>query len=94
MSHQSRERRRAVGLALPLLLFIVVTFVAPLAAMLVRSIHDPAVVDALPETISALEGWDGQGLPPEEAFAAMARELVDARADRSLGKVASALNRV
>ena len=94
MNHQSRERRRAVGLALPLLLFIVVTFVAPLAAMLVRSIHDPAVADALPETISALESWDRQGLPPEEAFAAMARELVDARADRSLGKVASALNRV
>ena len=94
MNHQSRERRRAVGLALPLLLFIVVTFVAPLAAMLVRSIHDPAVADALPETISALESWDGRGLPPEEAFAAMARELVDARADRSLGKVAGALNRV
>ena len=94
MNHQSRERRRAVGLALPLLLFIVVTFVAPLTAMLVRSIHDPVVADALPETISALEGWEGQGLPPEEAFAAMARELVDARADRSLGKVAGALNKV
>ena len=94
MNHQSRERRRAVGLTLPLLLFIVVTFVAPLAAMLVRSVHDPAVADALPETIRALESWDGRGLPPEEAFAAMARELVDARADRSLGKVASALNRV
>ena len=94
MNRQSRARRRSVGLALPLLLFIVVTFVAPLAAMLVRSIHDPAVADGLPETISALGSWDGQGLPPEEAFAAMARELVDARADRSLGRVASALNRV
>ena len=89
-----RERRRAVGLTLPLLIFIVVTFVAPLATMLVRSVHDPVVADAIPETLAALEGWDGEGPPPESAYAAMARELVVARADRSLGRVGGALNRV
>ena len=35
-----RARLRAAGLALPLVLFIGVTFVAPLATMLVRSVYD------------------------------------------------------
>ena len=89
-----RARLRALGLVLPLLLFIVVTFVAPLATMLVRSVHDPVVADALPATVAALAEWDGEDLPPEAAYEAMARELVRAREDRTLGKVAGAVNRV
>ena len=88
------ERLRALALVLPLLVFILVTFIAPLATMLVRSVHDPVVADALPETLAALDGWDGAGLPGEAAYEAVARELVRAREDRTLGQVAGRVNRV
>ena len=67
-----RPRLRAAGLALPLLAFIAVTFVAPLTTMLSRSVHDAVVADALPETLALLEGWDGEGVPGEDVFAAAA----------------------
>ena len=85
---------RAVGLTLPLVAFIGVTFIAPLATMLVRSVHDPVVADALPDTLRALASWDGRDLPDEAAYAALAGELVAARQARTLGRVATRLNRV
>ena len=86
--------RRAAGLTLPLVAFIGVTFVVPLATMLVRSVHDPVVADALPDTLDRLRGWDGQSDPGETAYAAAARELLRARAERTIGRVASRINRV
>ena len=94
MSTPGRGRLRALGLVLPLLLFILITFVAPLATMLLRSVHDPVVADALPATVAALAEWDGEGLPSEAAYAALAGELVEARGERTLGRVAAAVNRV
>ena len=57
---------------MPLVAFIGVTFLAPLAAMLVRSVYDPVVADALPETLQALSSWDGEGIPDEAVFVALA----------------------
>ena len=85
---------RAVGLTLPLVAFIGVTFLAPLAAMLVRSVYDPVVADALPETMRALASWDGAEVPDEAVFAAFATELVAAQQARTVGRVATRLNRV
>ena len=89
-----RTRLRAAALALPLVAFIGVTFIAPLGSMLVRSVHDPVVADALPETLALLGEWDGSQLPSEAVFAAAAREILQAREDRSLGRVATRANRV
>ena len=89
-----RPRLRAAGLALPLLAFIAVTFVAPLTTMLGRSVHDAVVADALPETLALLEGWDGEGVPGEDVFAAAARELASAQEERTIGRVAGRVNRV
>ena len=50
-----RPRLRATGLVLPLLAFIAITFVAPLATMLVQSVYDPTVADTLPETLNHSE---------------------------------------
>ena len=85
---------RAVGLTLPLVAFIGVTFLAPLAAMLVRSVYDPVVADVLPETLRALASWDGEEAPGEAVFAAFATELVAAGQARTVGQVATRLNRV
>ena len=90
----TRPARRAAGLTLPLVAFIGVTFVVPLATMLVRSVYDPVVADALPDTLAALRDWDGQSDPGEAAYAAAARELVRAREERTIGRVASRINRV
>ena len=90
----TRPALRAAGLVLPLVAFIGVTFVAPLATMLARSVHDPVVADALPGTLAALRGWDGRSDPGEPAYAAVARELQRARDERTIGRVASRVNRV
>ena len=87
-------RLRAVGLVLPLVAFIGLTFVAPLATMLSRSVYDPVVADALPETLRLLQAWDGAQPLPEPVFEAVARELSRAREARTLGRVAARINRV
>ena len=89
-----RPRLRAAGLVLPLVAFVGFTFVAPLATMLVRSVYDPVVADALPRTLGLLNDWDGAGPPAEAVYEAAAIELVKAREDRTLGKIASRVNRV
>ena len=65
-------RLRAAALVLPLVAFIALTFVAPVATMLVHSVYDPVVADALPETLAALRTWDGESAPSEPVFAAAA----------------------
>ena len=92
--NQGRLRLRAAALTLPLIAFIGVTFLAPLGAMLVRSVHDPLVAETLPETLALLKQWDGRSLPEEAVFAAAARELVRARQERTIGQVATRINRV
>ena len=89
-----RGRLRALGLIAPLLLFVGVTFIAPLATMLVRSVHDPVVADALPETLALLRGWEGDGLPAEAVYEAAARELERSSEERTIGQVAGRVNRV
>ena len=90
----SGPRLRAAMLVLPLLVFTGATFLAPLANMLVRSVHDPVVADALPTTLEKLRTWDGQSLPDETVYEVLAGELLKAREDRTLGQVATRINRV
>ncbi len=90
----TRSSLRAAGLALPLIAFIGVTFVVPLATMLARSVYDPVVADALPDTLALLRDWDGESDPGEAVYAAAARELLRARDERTVGRVASRVNRV
>ena len=90
----TRPRLRAAGLALPLVAFIGVTFVVPLATMLLRSVYDPVVADALPDTIALLREWDGESDPGEAVYAAASRELLRAREERTIGRVASRVNRI
>ena len=90
----TRPSLRAAGLALPLIAFIGVTFVVPLATMLLRSVYDPVVADALPDTIALLREWDGESDPGEAVYAVAARELLQAREARTIGRVASRVNRI
>ncbi|MGH6880160.1 MAG: ABC transporter permease, partial [Hypericibacter sp.] len=54
-----RSRRlKALGLVLPLLLFIVMSFVVPIATMLRNAIDDPEDISrVLPTTMQGLQSW-------------------------------------
>ncbi|PQO24087.1 ABC transporter permease [Rhodobacteraceae bacterium WD3A24] len=78
-SMQRAERRRklmAFLLVAPLLAFLFVSFIFPIAQMMWRSVENPEVVNALPRTLEALEGWDGEDLPDEEVYAALYQDMV------------------
>ena len=87
-------RLRAVGLTLPLIAFIAIAFIAPLGSLLTRSVYDAEVADILPETVAVLAHWNGSGTPSEAAYATIARELLDAREERTLGRAATRINRI
>lgn len=92
MAGRARARLEAALLLAPLLLFIALTFAAPIAAMLWRGVSDAEVGQAFPRTLAALADWDGRNLPGDEAFAALAEELVAARAAGALNAAAGRLN--
>jgi putative spermidine/putrescine transport system permease protein len=82
----------ALGLMAPLLLWIIVNFVVPVGIILVKSVDDRDVSSVLPNAAHALAAWDGQGLPPEIAFAALAGDLRRANAAKTLYVAAKRLN--
>ncbi|MGF1592227.1 MAG: ABC transporter permease [Kiloniellaceae bacterium] len=87
-----RNRLVALGLIAPLFLFILFSFLIPIVDMSLRSIDNSVVPNNLPRTIAALDDWDGEGLPPESAFAALAEDIKVGRDNREIGKVATRLN--
>ncbi len=91
----SAPRLRALALVLPLLAFVTVSFIIPLGTLLTRSAYQPEVARVLPLTIAELGKWNGEALPPQEAFAAIATELTALSDKRSeLARVSGAINRV
>ncbi|MCK8462871.1 ABC transporter permease [Aliiroseovarius sp. S1339] len=89
-----RQKLRALLLISPLLLFILVSFILPIADMLYRSVDNKIVVQTLPRTVQALSDWDADSgqLPEEAVFAAMAADLKEAAAAKTHTKVGSRLN--
>ena len=77
---------------LPLLVFVSISFVLPIFDMLFRSVDNPVVSTYLPKTIEQLTLWKGKELPKEEVFETLARELLIAKKNRTIGKVAARLN--
>ena len=64
-----REKLRAFLLIAPLLIFVLITFVAPIVDMLFRSVENQIVSDTLPRTVASLDGWDAQSdAPPGNGF--------------------------
>lgn len=77
-SLQAAERHRkwrAFALTLPLLVFLLATFVVPIVALLQRAVENPEVATALPRTVQALSGWDRLSAPPDAAFLALGQDL-------------------
>ena len=68
-----RQKLRALMLIAPLLIFVLVSFVAPIADMLFRSVENQIVSDTLPRTTNALADWDADASdsPDEPVFEAL-----------------------
>ena len=69
---------RAAALMAPALLFLLVAFALPIGLFLFRAVENSEVPAVLPRTVAALAAWDGQGLPDEAAFRALALDLGEA----------------
>ena len=74
------------------MLFLLLTFLLPIGALLLRSVDNPEVVGSLPRTVEALASWDGRGLPAEPAYRAIAEDLAEARRNQQLGDLSKRLN--
>ncbi|SDL22124.1 ABC transporter permease [Pseudomonas indica] len=86
------NRFKAQALILPLLLFLLLTFLVPIAALLYKSVKNPEVVTALPQTVEAIRDWDGKSLPPEAVYRALATDLSAKGAKQALGDLSKRLN--
>jgi putative spermidine/putrescine transport system permease protein len=89
-----RQKLRALALIAPLLLFILVTFVAPIADMLFRSVENQQVAQTLPRTVPLLAGWDPSSgtLPDEAVFQALTLDMIVAAAAKTHTQLGTRLN--
>jgi putative spermidine/putrescine transport system permease protein len=86
------NRLKSKALILPLLVFLLLTFVVPIASLLWRSVDNPEVVGSLPRTVEAIADWDGRGLPDDPVYQALSEDLLEARRNQSLGDLSKRLN--
>ena len=85
-------RRAAFSLALPLLVFLIVTFIAPILLLLWTAVENPEPKAVIPKTLAALQAWDGKAVPDEALFAVFAKELAEAQAARQAALLGKRLN--
>jgi putative spermidine/putrescine transport system permease protein len=91
---QARSRRRAFLLVVPLLVFVLLTFLVPIGYMLKRSFeHDGFArsAPALVEWFVANPGFDAAN-PPEAAFAALVQDLARMQVEKSTGQAGTRIN--
>ena len=91
---RAERKKRIKGLLflVPALAFILMTFIMPIADMLLRGAYIGEVKELLHHTVISLEDWDGEGIPDESTFHTLAQEIGLLNKNRLLGKVALRLN--
>ena len=91
---QRRSKIIAFSMVLPLLIFILIAFLIPIADMLLLSVDNSITKDILPKSVQTLQSWDETSgeLPDEFIFAAMVEEIKKAKAAREHTKIGSRLN--
>lgn len=89
---QMRARIKAFALVAPLLLFVVLSFIVPIAQMLHRSVYNDGFSAHMPRLSTWFAETAPTTKPDEDAFAALALDLRDAQADKVAGSVGTRLN--
>lgn len=91
---QSRAKRRAFLLVLPLLAFVLLTFLIPIGYMLKRSVEHEGFSSSAP----ALDAWFAANSdfdyanPPEEAYAALVSDLALMQTNKTTGIAGTRIN--
>lgn len=88
-----RSRARAFGLAFPLLAFIIVAFIVPIIIMMTQSFYDDRYATLMPQSTAVMADWDGISEPTEAMATAMVADLIVARTEKTIGRVATRVNR-
>jgi len=89
---QRKKKIKAVLMVMPLFVFLFLSFFYPIGLMMFRSVENPLIHENLPLTGAALETWDGKDLPNESVYEAMVKDLVVARNNKTIGRVATRMN--
>ncbi len=81
---QRRSKIVAFSMVLPLLIFILIAFLIPIADMLSLSVDNSITKEILPKSVIALQNWNETSgeLPDEVVFAAMVEEIKKAKIAR------------
>jgi putative spermidine/putrescine transport system permease protein len=61
--------------------------------MLYRSVHNPTVANLVPETLTALEDWSGEGMPDDAVLIQFATDMKRMANERTSGQLADEINR-
>ncbi len=88
-----KTKMRAFFLVLPLLAFLAIFFVIPIINLLSQSFLDFRYATLMPSSTQALKDWDGKSFPTEEIAKAMVIDLIKAKKNKTIGKVATRVNR-
>ena len=91
---QARAKRRAFLLVLPLLLFVLLTFLIPIGYMLKRSFEHDGFASSAPTLVAWFEAnpdFDPVN-PPEEAYAALVQDLARMQVDKTTGIAGTRIN--
>ena len=89
---QRRAKQRAFLLVAPLLLFVLVSFVAPIGQMLFRSVHHAGFSANMPNLVLWFDANPRGSEIDETAYAALASDLKLARENRTAGEVGTRIN--
>lgn len=93
-AREVRKRKlQAFVFVVPLLVFIIFAFVAPITTMLYRSFHNPTVANLVPDTLVMLEDWSGDAVPDAAVMTQFATDMKRMANDRTSGQLADEINR-
>ncbi len=89
-----RQKLSALLLIAPLLIFVLVTFIAPIADMLFRSVENEIVQETLPRTTTALKDWNAEAAPSpaEPVYKALYQDIFIAKERKLHTRLGSRLN--
>ena len=90
---ERKNKIKAFLLVVPLLLFLIITYIFPIGDMFMRSIDDRMVTNMLPKTFTAMKNWDAKELPPEEVFVGFYQDFKALIETKEHGKLAQRLNK-
>ena len=88
------QKLRALMLIAPLLIFVLVTFIAPILDMLFRSVENQIVSNTLPRTVVELQDWDADSgeLPDDAVWEALYYDMFVAAEARRHTRLGQRLN--